>query len=40
VTILATGGFAAEIQKISPCFSRLVPGLLLDGLRLLYLENT
>ena len=39
VTVLATGGFAAEIQKIAGCFSRLVPGLLLEGLRFAYLEN-
>ena len=39
VATLATGGFAAEIHKITPCFSRLAPGLLLEGLRLLYLEN-
>ena len=39
VAILATGGFAAEIQKIVGCFSQLVPGLLLEGLRFAYLEN-
>ncbi|MCL2123237.1 MAG: type III pantothenate kinase [Desulfovibrionaceae bacterium] len=39
VAILATGGFAEEIQKIASCLSRLVPTLLLEGLRLLYLEN-
>ena len=37
--VLATGGFAEELQKITGCFSRLVPSLLLEGLRLLYLEN-
>jgi type III pantothenate kinase len=39
VAVLATGGFAAEIQKIAGCFSQLVPGLLLEGLRFVYLEN-
>ena len=39
VAILATGGFAEEIQKITRCFSRLVPALLLEGLRIVYLEN-
>jgi type III pantothenate kinase len=39
VAILATGGFAEEMQKITACFSKLVPGLLLEGLRLLYVEN-
>ena len=39
VAILATGGFAEEIQKIALCFSRLAPALLLEGLRFLYLEN-
>ena len=39
VTILATGGFAAEIHKITTCFSQLVPALLLDGLRILHLEH-
>ena len=37
--VLATGGFAAEMHKITGCFSRVVPGLLLEGLRLAYLEN-
>jgi len=39
VAVVATGGFAGEIQKITSCFSRLAPGLLLEGLRLAYLEN-
>ena len=39
VVVLATGGFAVEMQKITTCFSKLVPGLLLEGLRLVYLEN-
>jgi len=37
--VLATGGFAAEIHKISSCFSRVIPGLVLEGLRLAWLEN-
>jgi type III pantothenate kinase len=39
VAVLATGGFAGEMQRITGCFSRVVPGLLLEGLRLVYLEN-
>jgi len=39
VAVLATGGFASEMQKITGGFSRVVPGLLLEGLRLVYLEN-
>ncbi|MCL1985907.1 MAG: type III pantothenate kinase [Betaproteobacteria bacterium] len=39
VAVVATGGFAAEIYKITSCFSQLVPALLLDGLRILYLAN-
>ena len=39
VAIVATGGFAEELQKITTCFSQRVPALLLEGLRLLYLEN-
>ncbi|MDR2694985.1 MAG: type III pantothenate kinase [Deltaproteobacteria bacterium] len=37
--VLATGGFAQEMHKITGCFSRVVPGLLLEGLRLAYLES-
>ena len=40
VAILATGGVAGEIQKITSCLPRLVPVLLLEGLRVLYLEHT
>jgi type III pantothenate kinase len=40
VAVLATGGFAAAIQKITGCFSKVVPSLLLEGLRLAYLEST
>jgi type III pantothenate kinase len=40
VAILATGGFAVEMQKITGCFSEVVPGLLLEGLRLAYLERS
>ena len=39
VATLATGGFAEEIQKITSCLPRLVPILLLEGLRLLYLDH-
>jgi len=34
-TILATGGFAAKLAPLCPCFSRVRPDLLLDGLFLL-----
>lgn len=36
--VLGTGGFAASIAGISPVFDRVLPMLLLEGLRLLYYE--
>lgn len=39
VHILATGGFAGEIQKLTTCFACVVPNLLPEGLRLLYAES-
>lgn len=39
VKILATGGFAAAISRISPIFDAVLPTLLLDGLRRLYYEE-
>ncbi len=39
VRIVATGGFAADIARISNCFHEVVPDLILDGLRQLYYKN-
>ncbi len=39
VHIVATGGFAADIARISNCFHAVVPDLILDGLRQLYYKN-
>lgn len=39
VTIVATGGFAADLARLTPCFDHVLPDLLLDGLRQLYIEN-
>ena len=39
VQIIATGGFAEEMQKITACLTQLAPGMLLDGLRLIYQEH-
>jgi type III pantothenate kinase len=39
VTVLATGGFAEHMRKITTCFSMVAPRLLLEGLRLVHLEN-
>lgn len=39
VKIIATGGFAASIGRISPVFDAVLPTLLLDGLRRLYYEE-
>lgn len=40
VRIIATGGFAEELARLTPCFDHVLPDLLLDGLRQLYLENS
>lgn len=39
VKIMATGGFAAAIARLSPIFDAVLPALLLDGLRRLYYEE-
>lgn len=37
--VLATGGFAQEIARLSGAFDAVVPALLLEGLRMLYHEK-
>jgi type III pantothenate kinase len=37
--VLATGGFAAKLEKVSACFDALRPELLLEGLRILYINT-
>jgi type III pantothenate kinase len=37
--VVATGGFARDIARVSRCFDHVRPDLLLEGLRLLYLES-
>lgn len=39
VCLVATGGFAPAIARVSACFDQVFPDLLLDGLRRLYLEQ-
>lgn len=39
IKVLATGGFAASIARVSPVFDHVLPALLLDGLRRLYYEE-
>ncbi len=39
VKVLATGGFANSIARISPIFDAVLPALLLEGLRRLYFED-
>ena len=38
--VLATGGFAAEMARVTPCFHHVLPSLVLDGLRHLLLEHS
>lgn len=38
VEIIATGGFAPAIARVSDCFDHVLPSLLLDGLRQLYVR--
>lgn len=38
VVVVATGGFAADMARVSACFDHVLPTLLLDGLRRLYFE--
>ncbi|MEG2171807.1 MAG: type III pantothenate kinase [Desulfovibrionaceae bacterium] len=40
VEIIATGGFAPAIARVSTCFDHVLPSLLLDGLRQLYVYDT
>ncbi len=40
VLTLATGGFAATLVKVSDCFDELRSDLLLEGLKILYSENS
>ncbi len=37
--VVATGGFARAVARVSDCFDHVRPDLLLEGLRLLYLES-
>lgn len=37
--LVGTGGFAAALAEITPCFDAVKPDLLLEGLRLLYQEQ-
>ncbi len=39
VKILATGGFAKDIAKRTNCFYKVIPDLILDGLRQLYYQK-
>lgn len=38
--VVATGGFARSIARVSNCFDHVRPDLLLEGLRLLYVEHS
>lgn len=37
--VLATGGFASSLDKVTDCFDAVRPDLLLEGLRLMYMNN-
>ncbi|ABB37095.1 putative transcriptional acitvator, Baf family [Oleidesulfovibrio alaskensis G20] len=37
--VVATGGFASAIARVSNCFDHVRPDLLLEGLRILYMES-
>lgn len=39
VKVLATGGFASSISRLTTVFDAILPALLLDGLRRLYYNN-
>lgn len=39
IKILATGGFASSLARLSSVFDAVLPSLLLDGLRRLYVEE-
>lgn len=36
--VLATGGFSGDVARVTRCFHMILPDLLLDGLRRLYIE--
>ena len=38
--ILATGGFSANLAKVTPCFDALRADLLLEGLRIIYAQQS
>ncbi len=40
VEIVATGGFAQSLARVTTCFTMVRPDLLLEGLRLLYREQS
>jgi type III pantothenate kinase len=40
ITVIATGGFAAQLARVCPAISNVRPELLLEGLRLVYEEST
>lgn len=37
--VIATGGFAASLARVTSCFTHIRPDLLLEGLRILYREQ-
>ncbi|MFV0421968.1 type III pantothenate kinase [Oleidesulfovibrio sp.] len=37
--VVATGGFARSIARVSSCFDHVRPDLLLEGLKILYMES-
>ncbi len=39
VAVVGTGGFAADVARVSSAFDHLLPALLLDGLRCLFVEH-
>lgn len=39
IEVIATGGFAPAIARVSTCFDHVLPSLLLDGLRQLYVRK-
>jgi len=39
VTVVATGGFAAQLARVCPAIANVRPELLLEGLRLVYEES-
>jgi len=39
VEVVATGGFAESLSRVTRCFTMVRPDLLLEGLRLLYRET-